>query len=113
MPTIFQLESWVKSEIAKGKGHLHTNHVVCIEDERAKQIENKPDEQGRQKTKFVWDLEDHNSYSIAHLEKERYIKVAKGNVVLAGEAWLMAVKSQTDDTIRLFLEAITSLKEKP
>ena len=38
MPTLHQLRDWVNAEIGKGKGHLHANHPVIMEEEQEKRI---------------------------------------------------------------------------
>src|SRR5437016_2741006 len=85
MPTLFQLEAWVKAEIGKGKGSLHTNHPVIMEEEQAARIANKPDGAGKQKTKIAWETNDPDCYSLFHKQRERYFKFAGGNPVLATE----------------------------
>lgn len=112
MPTLFQLEAWVKAEINKGKGHCHTNHVVCIEDEQAKKIENKPDEQGKKRTKIAWETNDPDCYSLFHKERERYFKFAGGNPVLATEAVIMALRIQRDEDIRRFIETLAAAEQE-
>src|ERR1700675_1775087 len=104
MPTLRQLAEWAKSELAKGKGDLHTNHPVIIEEEQQKRIKNAPDEQGRQKTKIAWETNDPDCYSLFHVQRERYFKFAGGNPALATEAVIMALKIQNDEDIRDFIE---------
>lgn len=111
MPTLKQLAEWANTELKKGKGHLHTNHPVIIEEEQEKRIKNAPDEQGKQKTKIAWETNDPDCYSSFHLQRERYFKFAGGNPVLATEAVIMALKIQADDDVRRFIEAIQSVKK--
>lgn len=111
MPTLLQLADWVKVELAKGKGHLHVNHPVIMEEEQQKRIENAPDEQGKKKTKIAWETNDPDCYSLFHKERERYFKFAGGNPVLATEAVIMALRVQRDEDIRMFIEAL-ALAEK-
>lgn len=110
MPTLRQLAEWANAELKKGKGHLHTNHPVIIEEEQQKRIENKPDEQGKQKTKIAWETNDPECYSEFHKERERYFNRAGGNPVLATEAVIMALRIQRDEDISRFIEAIQSVK---
>jgi hypothetical protein len=112
MPTLNQLAEWVKSEISKGKGHLHTNHPVILEDEQNKRIENKPDAEGKKKTKIAWETNDPDCYSLFHKERERYFKFAGGNPVLATEAVIMALRIQRDEDIRRFIEALAMSKSE-
>lgn len=111
MPTLNQLAEWVNAEIAKGKGHLHTNHPVIMEEEQKKRIENKPDEQGKKKTKIAWETNDPECYSLFHVQRERYFKFAGGNPVLATEAVIMALGIQRDEDIQRFIEALSSAQE--
>lgn len=111
MPTLNQLAEWCKAELAKGKGHLHTNHPVIIEEEQQKKIENAPDAEGRKKTKIAWETNDPDCYSLFHVERERYFKFAGGNPVLATEAVIMALRIQRDEDIKRFIEAL-SMGEK-
>jgi hypothetical protein len=111
MPTLLQLSDWVKAELAKGKGHLHTNHPVIIEEEQQKKIENKPDSEGKRKTKIAWETNDPDCYSLFHKERERYFKFAGGNPVLATEAVIMALRVQRDEDIRRFVEVLAAAEE--
>lgn len=113
MPTIWMLKEWVDHYISQGKGDCHTNHVICVEDEAKKKIENKPDTEGKQKTKVAWDTKDPETFGLLHAERERYFRLVGGNPVLGTSLMIMALKVQRDSDLRLFLEAITTLKEKP
>ena len=86
MPTLLQLAEWCKAELAKGKGHLHTNHPVIMEEEQAKRIANKPDKEGKRKTKIAWETEDPECYALFHKQRERYFKFAGGNPVISTQA---------------------------
>lgn len=112
MPTLLQLRDWVNAEIGKGKGHLHANHPVIMEEEQQKRIENKPDEQGKQKTKIAWETNDPECYSLFHKERERYFKFAGGNPVLATEAVIMALRVQRDEDIRRFIEVLAATEKQ-
>lgn len=111
MPTLNQLAEWCKAELAKGKGHLHCNHPVIMEEEDEKRIKNAPDEQGKKKTKISWETNDPDCYSLFHAERKRYFKFAGGNPVLATEAVIMALRVQRDEDIHRFIEALGSVKE--
>ncbi len=111
MPTLNQLAEWVKAELAKGKGSLHCNHPVILEEEQQKRIENKPDEQGKKKTRIVWETNDPDCFSLFHAEKERYFKFAGGNPVLGTDAMIMALRVQRDQDIRRFIEALASTEK--
>jgi len=106
-----QLAEWAQAEIRKGKGSLHTNHPVIMEEEQQKRIENKPDEQGKQKTKIAWETNDPECYSLFHKERERYFKFAGGNPVLATTAVIMALRIQRDEDIRRFMETLDSIEQ--
>ena len=112
MPTIRQLKEWVDHQIANGKESFHTNHVICMEDEQAKRIANKPDKEGKRKTRIAWETEDPECYALFHQQRERYFKFAGGNPVLATEAVIMALKIQDDENVRRFIEAIQSVKAR-
>lgn len=106
MPLVKQVLDWAKSEVAKGKGELHTNHVVIIEEEARKKIENKPDAEGKQKTKVAWDTKDPETFGLLHAERERYFRMVGGNPVLGTSLMIMALKVQRDHDLKLFLEAM-------
>jgi len=110
VPTLFQLAEWANAEVKKGKGHLHTNHPVIMEEEQAKRIANKPDQEGKRKTRIAWETNDPECFSLFHKQRERYFKFAGGNPVLATEAVIMALKIQDDENLRRFIEAIQSVK---
>lgn len=110
MPTLKQLAEWCAGEIGKGKGHLHTNHPVIMEEEQQKRIKNAPDTEGRKKTKIAWETNDPDCYSLFHKERERYFKFAGGNPVLATEAVIMALRIQRDEDIHRFVEALGMAK---
>lgn len=113
MPTIDQSIEFLKHKRCQYGGGAHTNHPVVMEEEAAKRAANKPDETGRRKTKIAWDTRDPEGFAMFHTERERYFRFAGGNPILATEAIVMALKCQPDETIRLFVQTITSLKEKP
>ncbi|GAC1687962.1 MAG: hypothetical protein PVS2B2_26700 [Candidatus Acidiferrum sp.] len=111
MPTLNQLAEWVRVELGKGKGDLHTNHVVIIEDEAKKKIENKPDAEGKQKTKIAWETKDPETFGLLHAERERYFHLVGGNPVLGTTLMIMALKIQRDEDIKRFIEGINAVKE--
>lgn len=112
MPTINQLKEWAEARIQQGKGSLHCNHPVCMEEEQAKRIANKPDQEGKRKTRIAWETNDPECYSLFHKQRERYFKFAGGNPVLATEAVIMALKIQDDENVRRFIEAIQAVKAR-
>ena len=106
MPTIAELEEWCKFQRKQGKGSLHTNHVVIVEEEVEKRKDNKPDEAGKRKTRIVWEAGDPETFSRFHIERERYMECAGHNPVLATEAMSMSLRAQSNGIIRMFIEAI-------
>ncbi len=112
MPTLFQLAEWANAEVKKGKGHLHTNHPVIMEEEQAKRIKNQPDDKGKRKTRIAWETNDPECFSLFHKQRERYFKFAGGNPILATEAVIMALKIQNDEDIQRFIEAIQTVKDR-
>lgn len=111
MPTILQLREWADAQIAQGKGNLHANHPVCIEDEQAKKISNEPDETGKRKTRIAWDAVDADSYSEFHKEKEKYMLAAGGNPVLGTDAIIMALRLHSFEEVRNFISVLTEQKD--
>jgi len=111
MPTIFQVKEWAEAEIAKGKGQLHANHPVCIEDEQKKKIANAPDEKGMRKTRIAWDAVDPDSFAEFHKEKEKYMLAAGGNPVLGTDAIIMALRLHPFEEVRNFVMALTDTKD--
>jgi len=111
LPTLNQLAEWVKAELDKGKGHLHVNHPVIMEEEQERRIKNAPDAEGKKRTKIAWETNDPECYSLFHKERERYFKFARGNPVLATEAVIMALRVQRDEDIRRFIEALASAEK--
>lgn len=91
---------------SKGKGHLHTNHIVIVEEEAEKRAKNEPDAEGKQKTKICWDADDPEVYALFHVQRERYMKLAKSNKTLATEAIIMALRIQPDEEIQKFLAVL-------
>lgn len=112
MPTLNQLKEWVDCEIGKGKGGLHTNHVIIVEDEQQKKIENAPNEQGKRKTRIAWDAADPESFAEFHKEKEKYMRAAGGNPVLGTDAIIMALRLHDFEEVRRFVMALTDASEK-
>jgi len=113
MPSLLQLESWLKQEIAKGKGYLHTNHVVIVEEESEKRKKGgAPDEEGKLPTRIVWDCGENWIYREWHTERERWMQAAQSNPALATEAQLQALRLFTSDGIRAILNELGNLRAK-
>lgn len=111
MPTINQVREWAEAQIAKGKGNLHANHPVCVEDEQAKKAKNAPDDFGKRKTRIAWDAADADSYAEFHKEKEKYMRAAGGNPILGTDAIIMALKLHSFEEVRRFIEALTDERD--
>ena len=103
LPSLLQLESWVKQEIAKGKGDLHTNHVVIIEEEAAKKATNPADDEGKRKTRIAWDAGDPDTYAAWHAERERWMAAANKNPVHVTDAMIVALKAYSEKAIKVIL----------
>ena|ERR1700734_1889771 len=99
MPTLYQLESWVKQEIAKGKGECHTNHVAIVEEAVKERVKNE-----KRSTRIAWDCKDPDSYSLWHRERERWMEAAKKNPILATDAMIVALKAYSSEGIQVILE---------
>lgn len=112
MPSLLQLESWLKQEIAKGKGHLHTNHVVIVEEEAEAKAKNAPDEEGKRKTRIAWDAGDPDSYAEWHKERERWMNAANKNPVVATDSMIVALRSVPDETIKIIMDNLQKIGEQ-
>lgn len=109
MPTVRELHEWVKNQLRTGKGDMHTNHVVIIEEEQKKRTENAPDEQGKRKTRIAWDCADPETFAEFHKERERYMKAAGSNPTMATDVIILALRLHTDEEIRQFIEAVSNV----
>ena len=107
MPSLLQLESWVKQEIAKGKGHLHTNHVEIIEEAVTKRVTNK-----EAATKIAWDCKDPESYKAWHKERERWMQMAGSNPILATDSMIVALRMYDEKAMRIILENLQKVGEQ-
>jgi hypothetical protein len=112
LPTLDALKVWVEYQIAQGKGRCHTNHVVVIEDENKQRAENPPDEEGKKKTRIVWETNDPDVYALFHAEKEKYMKAAGGNPVIGTEAMLVALKMHDFEAVRKFVQSIAAVRDR-
>ncbi len=63
MPTLNQLRDKIDQKIAKFGGNAHANDFKVMEEERASNIANKPDERGKQKTRIGLETYSPESYS--------------------------------------------------
>ena len=106
MPRVDELYEWCKAKMRSGKGALHTNHVVIVEEEAEKRKKNEPDEQGKRKTRIAWDAADPSSFAEFHKERERYMQAAGSNPTLATDAMICALRLHGNDEIRAFVEAV-------
>jgi hypothetical protein len=113
MPTLFQLKSWVEQEIRKGHGDCHTNHVVIIEQEAAEKALNPPDETGKRKTRIAWDAGDPDSYAAWHAERERWMIAARKNPVISTDAMLVALRSVSEEAIKVIIENLQEIAAPP
>lgn len=111
MPTLNALVEWALAEQKKGKGSLHVNHPVIMEEENAKRQVNAPDEKGKRKTRIAWDANDPDSFAEFHKEREKYIRAAGGNPVLGTDAMICALRMFEFEDVRKFVEAIAAAKE--
>src|SRR5271170_2575132 len=113
MPTLYQLEAWVKQEIAKGKGPKHTNHVVIVEEEAAKRKSGGvPDEEGKLPTRIVWNCGENWIYREWHEERERWMQGAENNPAVATEAMIQALRLFTSEGLKAIIENLGNLRAK-
>jgi len=82
MPLLEELADWVGVEMAKGKGKCHVNPVVIIEDLVRENIANKPDRQGKQKTRVVF-VVDPITFGEFHKQKDRYVGICGNDPTIA------------------------------
>ena len=113
MPSIFQVKTWAEEQIRKGRGECHTNHIVIVEHEAAKRAENPPDAEGERKTRIAWDSCDPDSYAAWHAERERWMIAANKNPVMSTDAMLVALRSVSDEAIKIILENLQEIAKKP
>jgi hypothetical protein len=71
----------LKSLSRQGRG-AEKCHVILIEEEARKRKENPPDEQGKQKTKFVFETDDPSMYSRFNVQKDRWLKGRNKSVMV-------------------------------
>jgi hypothetical protein len=109
---LFQLESWVKQEIAKGKGEQHTNHVAIIEEAAEQRAKNEPDAEGKRKTRIAWDAADPDSYMEWHKERERWMKILGNNPTTTTDCQIVALKAYSEEGIMAIRDAINETRAK-
>jgi hypothetical protein len=108
MPNLIQLEAWVKQQIAKGKGELHTNHVVIVEEEsERRQRGGVRDESGKLPTRIVWDSGDNQMYCEWHRERERWMRLGNKNPCDVTAAMIIGLRLFSDEQI---LDIISNLQ---
>ena len=72
--------------------------------EAKKRIENRPDEQGKQKTRLIKELDSHQTYSDFNAQFARYIELT-GNPQIAYQIMLELLAALPDDSIRKMAKA--------
>jgi hypothetical protein len=111
MPSLIQLADWLRQEIAKGKGHLHTNHVVIVEEEvKKRKAGGSPDEEGKLPTRIVWNCGENWIYREWHEERERWMQAADNNPATATEAMIQALRVFTPEGIQAVLNELGNLR---
>lgn len=110
MPTVRQVAAWYAAEVRKGNGELHTTQPVIMERENAKRQKNAPDEQGKRKTRIVWEAGDPDVYAAFHAERSRYMEAASNNPVLATMLMLTVLKLHHNTELTNYLEALEAAK---
>lgn len=98
MPLLRELADWVGVEMGKGKGDLHVNPVVIIEDLVRERVANKPDRQGRQKTRVVF-VTDPVSFGEWHKQRDRYVGLCGHDTTLAYAVMLQILGAISNEAI--------------
>jgi hypothetical protein len=104
VPSIHQVLSWAKQEIAKGNGECHTNHITIIEHAVKDRQKNE-----KRSTRIAWDCKDPDCYSAWHKERERWMEAAKKNPVLATDAMIVALKAYSPEGMQVILENLQQI----
>ena len=97
MPTIQALREWADFQIKAGRGELHTQHPIVVEHAAKERAENKPDEQGKRKTRIVWDAGDPEMFKEFHVERELYMKACGANPTIATSLMIKALRMFRDE----------------
>src|ERR1700761_1773654 len=79
IPTVEQLYQWAKQELRKGKGNLHVQHPVIVEEAIAAKVKNEADADGKRKTKVAWDSHEPEAYAEFHQVREQWMASAGNN----------------------------------
>ena len=74
MATIEQEYARLGFLIDQGRGQEKA-HLILIEEEARERIENKPDEQGKQKTQFRMETDSPDMYSRLNAQKDRWLRL--------------------------------------
>jgi hypothetical protein len=106
MPTIDQLVEWAKAEQAKGKGHMHTNHPVIMEEVRREAIANKAE-----KTRVSFETYSPRSYSAWNAQLEVLMESLACNPILVIDVMLLLMKMAGEEGVSIARENLCKLHD--
>jgi hypothetical protein len=110
VPSIHQVLAWAQEKVAKGKGELHTNHIVIVEEEAEKRKSGGVrDESGKLPTRIVWDAGDNQMYCEWHRENERWMQLCGSNPSVKTAAMIIGLRMYSDQQIRDIKHNLDSL----
>jgi hypothetical protein len=98
MPTIAQLEEWVKEKKRKFGANAHCSQPVVSEEARARAIENKPDEAGRRRTRIGLETYSPEAYSAWNQTLEYLMERCGYNPLLVVDLLLILVQEARKHT---------------
>src|SRR5689334_18464638 len=72
---------------------------------------NKPDAEGKRKTRVAWDCGDGDSYAELHKQRERYFQLCGDNPTVGTDLMIIVLKIHPDAELRQFLEGLETARE--
>lgn len=98
MPTLSQLEEWVKAKKAKFGGAVHCSQPVVAEEVRARAIKNEPDADGKRCTRIGFETYSPECYIAWHETISYLMDRCGSNPILVLDVLLLLVREAVKHT---------------
>ena len=98
LPTLQNALETIQFKIRQYGKDAHCTPIVVAEEERKKRVENKPDEEGRQKTKIAFETYSPDSYSAWHATFEYLLERCGFNPLIVVDVLLLLVQEARGQT---------------
>ena len=98
MPTLVQAREQIDYKIKKFGPEAHCTPIIVAEEARQERIENKPDEDGRQKTKVCFETYSPEAYSAWHGTFEYLLERSGFNPLIVVDVLLLLVQEARQQT---------------